>query len=139
MDTYIIYYFVSSYLINLAVLPLHCLVMFCMDKEYDLHTCPELLLTCWLFSPLCLILEILIPVIKVVFTVLDNIFKTMSGLLINFLGESKYKTPVGWRCLSRNDYHDIMFGNNKINNVDDNIYVKHGNKWVSYNDYMGGP
>lgn len=110
MDTHIIYYIVSSYLINLAVLPLHCLVMFCMDKEYDLHTCPELLLTCWLFSPLCLLLEIAVPIIKIVFNLLDNIFKTISMLLTHFLGESKHETEVGWRCISRDHYHEIMFG-----------------------------
>lgn len=136
MDTYILYYLISSYLINLAVLPLHCLVMFCMDKEYDLHTCPDLLLALWLFSPLCLILEILIPVIKVVFTILDNIFKTMSGLLINFLGESKYK--INYKPITKEEYYNIMFGNNKVNNVNDDVYVKHGNKWISYDEYRNG-
>ena len=131
------YYFVSSYLINLAVLPLHCLVMFCMDKEYDLHTCPELLLTCWLFSPLCLLLEIGVPIIKIVFTVLDNMFQTISKILTHFLGESS-KEPT-YKPITKEEYYNVMFGNNKVNNVDDNIYVKHGNKWLSYNDYMGEP
>lgn len=126
MDTHVIYYFVSSYLINLAVLPLHCLLMYCMDKEYDLHTCPDLLLTCWLFSPLCLLLEIGVPVIKIVFTVLDNIFKTMSTLLTHFLGESS-KEPT-YKPITKEEYYNVMFGNNKVNNTDHNVYVKHGNK-----------
>lgn len=107
MDTHVIYYLVASYLINLAVLPLHCLVMYCMDKEYDLHTCPDLLLTCWLFSPLCLYFEIGVPVIKIVFIVLDNIFKTMSILLTHFLGESS-KEPT-YKPITKEEYYNSMF------------------------------
>lgn len=130
------YYFVSSYLINLAVLPLHCLLMYCMDKEYDLHTCPEVLLMAWLLSPFSLLFEIGVPIIKIVFTILDNIFKIMSTLLIKFLGESS-KEPT-YKPITKEEYYNVMFGNNKVNNVDHNVYVKHGNKWVSYNDYISG-